>query len=308
MKLLDRTLLRLLDRARLPVRPQIAARDQGAHRSPILASGVEFADHRKYVPGDDVRHVDWKAFARHRQLLVRQFTEDRDIRVYVLMDASRSMERGATVDEAAPRGSLLPVGRSKLGLAKTMAAAFAYVGTKDFDRVRVLPFATDVDATVPVVRSRMELPALDNALDEELAIDAPETSFVAAARAFSQRYVTRGMCVVITDLMAPDGWEEGLRRLASLGHQLIVVHVQCDEDDKPDLRGEVELVDSESGELVRLRVTPSLLEQYRKLIGEHAAKVEDVTKRAGGRYVAVRVEESPEIVARRVLVAGGGKA
>ncbi len=75
MKLLDDAARRLLDRLSIAVRPSATAMRQGGHRSKALASGVEFADHRAYVPGDDIRHIDWKAFARNGSLTLRQFEE-----------------------------------------------------------------------------------------------------------------------------------------------------------------------------------------------------------------------------------------
>ena len=74
--------------------PHGAGTAQGGHKSPMLASGVEFADHRAYIPGDDIRHIDWKAFVRHKQLILRTYTEERDARIYVLLDTSASMSRG----------------------------------------------------------------------------------------------------------------------------------------------------------------------------------------------------------------------
>lgn len=289
MRLLDRAALRLLDRVRLVVRATATSSDQGGHRSPALAQGQEFADHRQYVPGDDVRRVDWKAFARHRQLVVRQFIEDRDVRVYILVDTSGSMTRGAP---------------AKVEVAKRIAAAFSYAGTKDFDRVRVLPFSSDMDVTLRAVRSRGEMPGLDAQLAD--AGVGGETKFPEVVRDFARRYPQRGLAIVVSDLMAPDGWEDGLRLLGGLGHQLVLVRVACAEDDAPDMRGEVELVDSESGQTVPLRMTPALIEAYRAEVREHVARCREACRRAGGRSVVADVSMSSDALVRVLL--GGADA
>ena len=97
MKILDRAARRILDRLQLAVRPGATATRQGGHRSPVLASGVEFADHRAYVPGDDVRHIDWKAFARHGQLTLRQFEEERD---WVKFHSPKNLASALSVEAA----------------------------------------------------------------------------------------------------------------------------------------------------------------------------------------------------------------
>lgn len=289
MRLLDRAALRLLDRMRLVVRASATSTEQGGHRSPALAQGQEFADHRQYVPGDDVRRVDWKAFARHRQLVVRQFVEDRDVRVYILVDTSGSMTRGAP---------------PKVDVAKRIAAAFTYAGTKDFDRVRVLPFSSELDTSLRALRNRAELPILDERLDG--AGVGGETKFPEVVRAFARANPQRGLVIVISDLMAPDGWTDGLRLLGGLGHQLVLVRVACGDDDAPDLRGEVELIDSESGQAVPLRMTPALLAAYRAEVSEHVERCRDACRRAGGRTVVADVSMTSEALVRALL--GGADA
>ncbi len=289
MRLLDRAALRLLERMRLVVRATATSTDQGGHRSPALAQGQEFADHRQYVPGDDVRRVDWKAFARHRQLVVRQFIEDRDVRVYLLVDTSGSMTRGAP---------------AKVDVAKRIAAAFAYAGTKDFDRVRVLPFSSELDNSLRAIRSRAEMPVLDERLDA--AEVGGETRFPQVVREFARSNPQRGLAVVVSDLMSPDGWEDGLRLLGGLGHQLVLVRVACAEDDAPELRGEVELIDSESGQMVPLRMTPALLAAYRAEVSEHVARCREACRRAGGRMVVADVTMTSDALVRRLL--GGADA
>jgi uncharacterized protein (DUF58 family) len=272
MRVLDATARRILDRLKLTVRPGSTATRQGGHRSPVLASGVEFADHRPYVPGDDFRRIDWRAFSRHGQLVLRQFEEERDARIYVLLDLSGSMSRGQP---------------PKLEIAKRISAAFAYVGMKQFDRAVVIPFGEDLEREARPLRAPSDLPDVDAFLAEATA--GGSTAFPQAVRSLATRFPQRGLVVVVSDLMTAAGFPEGFRTLGALGHELRVVSLRCREDDSPDLEGELELHDSESGQKIRLRVSRDLLDAYAREIKTHREACRDAARRAGGRFVDLDV-------------------
>lgn len=269
----------------LAVRPGSTATRQGGHKSPVLASGVEFADHRHYVPGDDVRHIDWKAFARHGQLTIRQFEEERDARIYVMLDLSGSMSRGAPV--------------AKIETAKRLAAGFAYVGMRQFDRAVVMPFGEDLERETRPLRTAADLPDVDRFLSEAGA--GGGTSFAQAVRSLAERFPQRGLVVVISDLMKPEGWADGFRTVGALGHELRVVHVRCAEDLAPDFSGELELFDAEEQRTVRLRVSKDLIAAYAKEIEKHVGACRDAARRAGGRFVDVPADMALELALRRAF-------
>ncbi len=284
MAILDRAARRVLDRMRLRVRPSATAARQGGHRSPAKATGVEFADHRPYVAGDDVRHVDWKAFARHGQLVLRQFEEERDALVHVLLDVTGSMSRGAP---------------PKIEVARKLAAAFAYVGVRQFDRARVYPFADDIEDMPLALRGPHDVPELERFLEQ---IDAAgPTAFAQTVQKLTGRGIPRGLVVIVSDLMAPEGWEEGLRRLGAMGHEIRLVRVGCREDEDPGFTGELELRDAETDERIRLRVDKGMLERYRREVRGHLDACRDACRRAGGRYIEVDVEMAPEAMMKFVF-------
>lgn len=284
MAILDRAIRRVLDRMRLNVRPRATAGRQGGHRSPFKATGIEFADHRPYVPGDDVRHIDWKAFARHGQLVMRNFEEDRDAFVHILLDVTGSMSRGKP---------------PKIEVAQKIAASFAYVGMRQFDRARVLPFADDLEDLPLAVRGPQDLPALEDLL----SVADPEgpTNFAAAVKQLAARGTPRGMVIVITDLMTPDGWDDGFRHLGAMGHELRVIRVGCAEDEAPAFTGELELCDAETDLRVRLRVNKPLLERYRAEVKKHLRGCREACQRARGRWIEVDVAMPTDAVIKRVF-------
>jgi uncharacterized protein (DUF58 family) len=284
MRVLDDAARRLLDRLALHVRPGATATRQGGHRSPVLASGVEFADHRAYVPGDDFRRIDWKKFAQNGALVLRQFEEERDARIYVLLDLSGSMQRGKP---------------TKLDVGKRIAAAFAYVGMKRFDRSIVMPFGGDLERESRPLRTGADLPDVDRFLTECAA--GGVTNMPQAVRTMAERFPKRGLVVVVTDLMKPDGFPEAFRTLGALGHELRVVHLSCEEDRRPLLEGELELYDAESGQTVRLRMNKDLARAYTKIVDAHVLECRNACRRAGGRFVEVEVEASGEAQLKRAF-------
>lgn len=286
MAILDRAVRRVLDRMRIAVRPNATSGRQGGHRSPFKAAGVEFADHRPYVSGDDVRHIDWKAFARHGHLVMRQFEEERDAFVHVLLDVSGSMSRGKP---------------AKIEVGARLAASFAYVGVRQFDRARVIPFADEIEDIPLALKGPQDLPRLERLLSET-APGGP-TAFDVAVRQVAARGVPRGLVVVISDLMAPDGWDDGFRHLGAMGHELRVIRVGCSEDDDPQLNGELELQDTESDQRIRLRVGKKLLSRYKQIVREHHDAVRESVRRAGGRWIDLDVATPTDDMLKRVFAA-----
>ena len=284
MGLLDRAALRLLEGLRLRVRPASTGGDHGGHRGDARSAGLQFAERREYNPGDDARTIDWNAFARDRTLSVRTYEEERDARVHVLVDVSASMALGTP---------------PKLEAARRVAAAFGFLGMNQVDRVQVSPFREALGRPTPTLRRRDQYPGLQGFL---AGLEARGTTgFAETARSFLERTPSRGYVVVVSDLMEAADWGASLRSLAQRGHQLCVVRVRCDDDHTPDLRGELELTDAETGETLRLTATPALLTAYRAEVAAHVERTRDACRRAGGIFVDAPVELPFDQVLRTVL-------
>src|SRR5215203_6110394 len=111
-------------------------------RTMQFGSGLEFADHREYTAGDDLRYLDWNVYARHGDLLLKRFQEEEDLHVYLLVDCSKSMAFGTP---------------SKFDLARQVAAALSYIALADLDRVSVVGFAGEIVATFPLTRGKARI-------------------------------------------------------------------------------------------------------------------------------------------------------
>jgi uncharacterized protein (DUF58 family) len=218
-----------------------------------VGAGIEFADHRDYAPGDDLRYLDWNLYGRMERLLVRLFEEDEDLSIYVLFDASASMGTGT------PR---------KIDLAMQVGAALGYVGLANLDRVSVLPLADGLGDGLPLARGKANILPWLRFLDTIQA--AGRTALAQAVRDFLRRNRRRrrGLVILISDFYDPDGYREALDLLRYNHFETVVIQVSAPEEVRPTLRGDVTIRDVETGEERELTISPALLEEYRR---RHAA-------------------------------------
>src|SRR4029079_3821746 len=188
----------------------------GMHRSPYFGQSVEFLQHRQYVPGDDLRRVDWKVWAKQDRLYLKQYEEDTNLRCCLLVDVSASMEYGS--------GPL-----SKCDYAVTAAAALAYLLLRQQDAVGCVAFEEGIPQAIPVRTSTNHLNTIVRALDTKEPRDKTRLFDVLARVA--ETYPRRGMMILISDLLVDlEDALRGLRLLRQLGHDVLVLHVMDDDE------------------------------------------------------------------------------
>lgn len=238
--------VRSLARLRIIARQVPGGGRHAEHRSRQLGGGIEFRDFRSYVPGDDIRRVDWNLYRRTGQVFLRLFEEPQDLCVYVLVDMSASM-----FFEAPPRADA----------ARQIAAVIATVSLNQHDRVSVYPFGADLGDGLSARSGAAGIQRVLGFL-ERLRPAGP-TDLPRSIRRFGAMRQRSGLAVVISDFFDPQGIDAVLRALGSLRHHLLLVQVACPSDAAPDLGGELRLLDCESGAGVDVAVTPRALERYR---------------------------------------------
>lgn len=188
----------------------------GMHRSPYFGQSVEFAQHREYAPGDDLRHVDWKVWARQDRFYVKQFEEETNLRATMLVDVSTSMRYGS--------GPL-----SKFEYAATIAVSLAHLALMQQDAVGCVAFDETVRTKVPLLAKRTHLNAIIKAL--EVSAPANKTDLTDILIDVASSYPARGMMIVISDLLVDrDGLFRGLRQLRQRGHDILIFHVMDDDE------------------------------------------------------------------------------
>ncbi|MEN3009970.1 MAG: DUF58 domain-containing protein [Candidatus Bipolaricaulaceae bacterium] len=215
-----------LRRARLSLR-RAWAHAPGGHLSRRAGASLEFADHRPYQPGDDLRLIDWAVYARHRKLVTKVFSREVEAPLYVLLDRSASMGLGG-----------------KLLFARRLAAALLFLAFRGGDRFGVYPFAGEPEG---LGRPRRGRAALVQAFRSLLGLaPAGRTDLGRALGAWAERAWEPGVCLVLSDFLAP-GLREGLAALRAGRHAVAAVQILAPEDLRPPLLGEVRLVDAEEG-------------------------------------------------------------
>jgi uncharacterized protein (DUF58 family) len=186
------------------------------HRSPYFGQSVEFLQHREYVPGDDLRHVDWKVWARQDRLVVKQFEEDTNLRCTMVVDVSHSMQYG--------NGPL-----NKFEYAATIAASLSYLVLQQQDAVGCITFDEKIRMRVPIRSKRNHIHSVIDSLDTQSPSD--KTDMYAVMREIAETVPRRGMIMLISDLLGDiEGTIKGLKLLRQRGHDILVFHVLDDDE------------------------------------------------------------------------------
>jgi len=282
--LFDEDFLRKLEYLRLVSSHLVPGHLKGLHRARKTGSGVEFADYRAYVPGDDTRAVDWRAYLRLSKLLLRLFEEEGDLPVYIFIDASFSMNHGAP---------------SKFDYARKVAAALCYIGLLNLDRVSLVAFASGVSEELAAKRGKNQVFRAFRFLESVEPTGA--TDLRAAFKSFFSAQRRKGLVVTISDFLDPEGIEAGFTLLRHFRHDVFTVHLVSADEERPDLPEEVELVDSESRASERLQVTPALLAAYQAKFQEHCRELESYCFRYGWGYARALTDIPFEDLVLQVL-------
>jgi uncharacterized protein (DUF58 family) len=282
--LFDEAFLRRLEHLNLLTRQPVAGHLRGSHRARRTGSGMVFADFRPYSPGDDIKNLDWAIYLRLDRLIVRLFEEEADLPVYVFLDASASMGFGAP---------------AKLDFACRVAAALGYLALVNHDRVHVVAWADGIVRELPVRRGRAQVWSLFRFLQSLEA--AGGTSLEAALKGWFGARRTRGLVVLLSDFMDPEGFAPAANWLRRFRHDVFALQVLSQDETEPRLPEEVVLVDAESGASDTMHVTPSLVSAYRDALDEHCRDIEAVCRSCGWTYLRARSDAPFEALMLQVL-------
>ena len=225
----------------------------GSHRSPYFGASVDFAEHRGYVPGDDIRRVDWRVFARTDKYYIKEFEADSNANFSVLLDVSKSMAFGSRI--------------TKLDYAKTLAACLTYLVSKQRDRVGMVTFDEEIIDHVPPSAKHVDV-----VLHTIERVQARRPGRLGPPlRKLAEHFGRRGMVVVISDFYEePDEVLDAVSLIRYRGNDVILFHVLDPAEIDFTFDDASSFEDLESGD--QLPVVPDALrEQYRAMIREHIA-------------------------------------
>lgn len=249
---------------------------------------AEFADHRQYVAGDDPRYVDWHLFGRLEEVFLKLYREEENLHLTILVDSSPSMNLGK---------------RHKLNWALQVTAALAYIGMSNMDAVNILPFRDRIEEARWGIKGKAKVFSMLDYLKE--IEPGGETGMASALKEFVKRERRRGVVLVISDFYDLDGYAQALKYLRYQRHDVYVLHVMDEEEECPDLRGDLRLADSELDRSKEINVTDGLLARYREAFDRLATDVEKFCIRNEMGYVRARTEIPFDDLVLGILRRGG---
>jgi uncharacterized protein (DUF58 family) len=258
-RFIDPDVLARIDNLELIARGVVDGFISGLHRSPMLGMSVDFAEHRAYMPGDDVRRIDWRLFARTDRLYVKEFEADSNTNLHLLLDVSASMDYGS--------GAV-----SKLDYARFLAASLAYLSRRQRDRIGLTTFDNDiVDVIPPSIR---HFNTVLHALERLGAGSAG--SYAEPLERIAPNLGRRSLVVLISDLYdSPQRLLRAVSQLRLRGNDLIVFHLLDPLELSLELGDAASVEDLESGVVLPIE-TERYRDDYRRLIEDHRAALERV--------------------------------
>jgi uncharacterized protein (DUF58 family) len=278
-RLFDESTLQKLERLALVAKKVRTGAIKGERRSLRRGTSQEFADYRDYTRGDDLRRVDWNLYARLERPFLKLFEEEEDLAVHVLVDGSDSMDwpkDGEDVDES----------HHKFRYALRLAGALAHIGlaTGDQVAVTVLRGGAIAERWGPA-RGRGQTLGLLIWLEEQAS--GGETDLDASLTDYARRGGRPGLTLIISDMLSPSGYRDGLSALQGRGNEVGLLHVLAPEEIEPPLAGDLRLVDVETGDPQDVTVDGGMRDLFRRRL---LAWRDDIAATCAGRdahYLAV---------------------
>jgi uncharacterized protein (DUF58 family) len=292
LALLDPAFVRELEALRRRLTIQVQSGASGERASRRRGGSAEFQDHRPYAPGDDLRRVDWAAFARTGEPVLKLFRAEEDSVLRLLLDASASLSFGTP---------------PKLEVARRLAAAIGYLALANGQRAQVLvarnaggqPGTRGLEQTHTPRRGRNALPALLRDLSEPAA--GGPGDLVRALDQAVQQSARPGLLLVVSDFLDPGPVTRALTRASAAGHQVTLVQVLAREEIEPSYDGDYAFVDAESNAEVELSMDPAAVDAYVTRLTGLVEELRSWARKHRASYVRICNDEALEGAVRRCV-------
>lgn len=259
----------------------------GDHKSPYKGFSVEFVQHREYVPGDDIRHIDWKSYGRSERYTIKQYEQETNYTCHILLDGSNSMRYG--------RGAA-----NKLEFAKLLTASLAYMIIRQRDAVGLRIFNTGWVAELPASSSLAHIHAITHTLEETQPRD--RTAIGPLLDEVADRINRRGIVCLISDCLEDlEPILAALRHLRFRGHEVVLFHILHPDELKFPLDGNIRFIGLEGFE--ELMTRPHLLRPaYLRVVEKYLAEVQKGCDGSGVDYVRMSTDRPLEVALSEYLV------
>lgn len=283
--LTDPAFIRRLDSLYLLARKVLGGSLQADRKSTRKGTGITFADYAEYYHGADYRAIDWRVYARFDELMIKLFELEEDATVYLLVDASRSME-------------------SKFLYARKLAAALGYITLKSLDRLVVYGLADELQPLQHACRGSAKVLAFLRSLEAATTFGG-DTCFASCARVFQARHRRRGLVIVLSDFLFPGGFEEGLRFLQFHRHDVFCLQIQDENDTQCHWKGDVDLVCVETAQRKRVTISPREVHEYEQAVAAWNESLRLFCARNGVGLAYTTTAPPFEMVLQDILRRGG---
>ena len=284
---LDQKVLERLSTLQLHARLPMIGSVSGKHRSPIRGSSLEFAEYRKYVPGDDPRRLDWRAYARNDRYYIKEFEADTNLRMCLVVDTSGSM-------------NFAHDGMRKLDYARRIAGTLAYIAAQQGDAVGLYCAGTGFHKEIPPKRSAAHLSAV---LDELGAMEASgETGLANVLHETAERVPQRALIIILSDLfIEPEVVRHCLDHLRFRKHDIAVFHLLEQRELALEFDRPMRFVDMEGGEPIL--ADPIVIgAQYQRALEMYLEGMNTVIQETEVDYHRIRIDENYDDVLARFLL------
>lgn len=303
-----------LSRVDLASRKVFAGKLKGERRSKRRGESVEFADHRPYVVGDDLRFIDWNIYGRLDKLFLKMFMEEEDLSLHIVIDASASSDCGEP---------------SKFRYMQEVAAALGYIGLVNYNRVTLTAIggvgsnpnrareeavsgAQMGDAPTPpsnddsgVISTLRNLRGRRSVHDMGAWLcglgPAGGTNFTEGAKRIALSRSGKGVMVVLSDFFFKEGYEQGMRYLLGRGYDVFAMQVLSPQEVTPEIGGDLRLKDVEDADLAEVTISKPLLDQYKKNLAAYCDQLRQFCARRDILHLLVQTDEDIETLVLDVL-------
>lgn len=272
----DEAFLRRMERLGLQAQRTLRGRPaSGEHQSRQQIASPIFSEHRPYTTGDDLRYVDWNAYARQEHVLVKLGETEQDIDVHIMLDYSASMRWGKP---------------SKLWVAQRLGGAIGYLALAHSDRLRLSYFNGDTLQSFGPVQGKSRIADMLNFINttagnaKQTQKQTSATQIVKLVQRYARQHPRGGLLVLCSDLLLSDGLAEALQALPPPRWQVVVVHLLDPEEIAPSLQGPIELEDNETAQRLALTIDSLSLETYDKNLRTWQERIAQSCARRGATY------------------------
>ena len=270
--MIDLDYLEELERFQLALKRNASSIQSGEHKSPQTGQGMVFKDHKEYIPGDDIRKIDWKAYARTKDFFVKRFEEERRLNIHILLDRSSSMDYGNV---------------NKYEFSAKLGLGVAKMSMNTNDKFNYSVFSETL-TSISSGRRNNNISELVEVLNNTRK--TPESRIEDCITEYSNRIQNESAVVIFSDFLAdPEKIEAGLE---SLKHtQPVVVNVLDSSELDPDFEGDKILKDPESSSKLRTFLSRRTRESYRDKMESHVQELEEISQRNGAEFVQASTED-----------------